>query len=46
MNTLTDFKPLPISVEPNLVFVCDSKTGSITLILIAEIIDFLISDVS
>ena len=46
INTLTDFSPLPISVDPNLVFVCDSKTGSITLMLIADIIDFLTSDES
>ena len=46
MKTLTDFIPFPISVEPSLVLVCDSKTGSITLMLIAEIIDFLMSDVS
>ena len=36
----------PISVEPNLVFVCDSKTGSSTLTAIAETIDFLMSEAS
>ena len=39
-------KPPPISVDPSLVFVWDSKTGSITLILMAEIIDFFISEES
>ena len=36
----------PISVEPNLVLVCDSKTGSITFMLIAVTIDFRTSEAS
>ena len=36
----------PISVEPNLVLVCDSNTGSSTLTETAETIDLRISDAS
>ena len=36
----------PISVEPNLVLVCDSKTGSSTLTETAETIDLRISEAS
>src|SRR5690606_14796721 len=36
----------PISVEPNLVFVCDSNTGSSTFNEIAETMDLRISDAS
>ena len=46
MKVLIVGKSPPISVDPNLVFVWDSKTGSITFILIAATIDCLISEAS
>ena len=36
----------PTSLEPNLVLVCDSKTGSSTFMETAETIDLRISDAS